>query len=634
MREYSTIAMLRRHQMISLMLLLVAMLSGCASEKAETEVPAPPVVIEEPQEPESMSLLLACAPANSNSALTRLAENVVQSGSTYRPITNFCFIAETTDGSNVTLSDCYVGNPTKLLDYTETPVDYRYYHSDRCSMMEYVNACLVYAKADAATPPTGVPSKVFNGSLVSVFPTHITSTTSTNEISFSLESILNATKAREVGGEITEGDLENWEKEVWALADALTGIANVPSWASSENAILKNLFENFVNHGNNLPGSAASVKQWISVLESAVAAYLDEESRPSGLSDQEISILNAIKTKIDNTSIANDNNYPRDVYLPDGAAALRWAEVKKQVGEEEVTMKKFVPQLETTTLDNINSVASFAYPPELYYFVDSGIKTSPKKMNYKDYDNNGVLTKTWNQFLALEDFYNTEVRSNTKTVIVTNPLQYAVARLLLKVKASDNELFYGDGTDEKIAINDGGTTNFIRLTGAIVCGQRPVNYQFVQPDNMNSEVKFVYDSQVGNDFFLTTTAFDAVGVKELHSLVLQSYDGEDVNVILEFEYTGTQAFKCLNGYVYPNTRFYLVGELKMDAITPVDANNIKDYEKRVFTQDYTTSVEMTVKTLKNAYNVLPSILSKNLEIGVMTTTKWIAATPQEAIVLD
>ena len=74
MRVYSTIVMLSRHQMICLMLLLVAMLSSCVSEQVETEVPVPPVV----EEPDSMSLLLACAPANSTQALTRLSDEVVQ----------------------------------------------------------------------------------------------------------------------------------------------------------------------------------------------------------------------------------------------------------------------------------------------------------------------------------------------------------------------------------------------------------------------------------------------------------------------------------------------------------------------------------------------------------------------------
>jgi len=72
----------------------------------------------------------------------------------------------------------------------------------------------------------------------------------------------------------------------------------------------------------------------------------------------------------------------------------------------------------------------------------------------------------------------------------------------------------------------------------------------------------------------------------------------------------------------------------MKDITPADPNNIKDHEKRVFTQDYTTSVEMTVKTLEKAYNVLPSILAKNLEIGVQTTPKWVAVKPTGPVIMD
>ena len=42
---------------------------------------------------------------------------------------------------------------------------------------------------------------------------------------------------------------------------------------------------------------------------------------------------------------------------------------------------------------------------------------------------------------------------------------------------------------------------------------------------------------------------------------------------------------------------------------------------------------MTVSSLAKAYNVLPNLLTSNLEIGVETTPQWIAATPT-AIRLD
>ena len=90
-------------------------------------------------------------------------------------------------------------------------------------------------------------------------------------------------------------------------------------------------------------------------------------------------------------------------------------------------------------------------------------------------------------------------------------------------------------------------------------------------------------------------------------------------------------FRCLNGYVYPNTHFYLVGEVKLPAGA---VNEADDYKRRVFTQDYTTTIQMTVSSLEKAYNVLPSINSQNLEIGVMTTPMWIAAVPSDPVVMD
>ena len=107
MRVYSTIAKFSLHQMICLMLLLVAMLSSCVSEQVEPEVPAPPVV----EEPDSMSLLLACAPENSTQALTRLADEVVQLNY-YRKITNFRFVAL----KNGVVTDCSIDNPSNSIN--------------------------------------------------------------------------------------------------------------------------------------------------------------------------------------------------------------------------------------------------------------------------------------------------------------------------------------------------------------------------------------------------------------------------------------------------------------------------------------------------------------------------------------
>ena len=595
MRVYSTIAKLSRHQMNCLMLLLVAMLSSCASEQVETEVPVPPVVVEEP---DSMSLLFACAPENSNRAQTRLTDEVVQLNDYYRKITNFRFVAL----KNGVVTDCLIDNPSDSINYysdNADVADFRYYHSSYCSMTIGSNGCLVYAKADNSN---NSDSKAYNGSLNAVIPNQVQSK---DEIQFSLESILDATEARESG----EGRAA-WEIEAWNLANALTNVVD-DSWKTSTNAILRNLLQRFTNNGADLPGSAASVKQWIAALGSAVDAYLGENTRPSGLNNQEIIILNAIKTKIDNTSISDDNNYPHDINLPDGAAALRW------------TGEKFEPQMQTTTLDDINSVSRFVYPPALYYFVESGLWTSRTARTFENYQEKSHWKATAeNDADAVQSLFSDggSVEKNTKTVAIADPLQYAVAHLTMGVQAGAESLEYGAGNTQTIPISD------LKLKGVIIGGQRPVDYKFKPIDNSLYDVSFVYDSQVNssNSKLSETSA-------TYQTLALQSYDGEDVNIILEFEYSGTTGFKCLNGYVHPGTRFYLVGEVKLDANA---INETDDYKKRVFTQDYTTTIDMTVKSLEKAYNVLPSLLSNSLEIGVMITPQWISAEPSGPVILD
>jgi hypothetical protein len=161
-----------------------------------------------------------------------------------------------------------------------------------------------------------------------------------------------------------------------------------------------------------------------------------------------------------------------------------------------------------------------------------------------------------------------------------------------------------------------------------VGGQRHVNYKFQQEGSEEASIKFVFDSQVKSNsddyYYLANSTTPANGPV---TLVYQSNDNENVPLILEFENRSGQAFYGVDQkIVYPNTRFYLVG-----TISAPTYDNSNDYTKRVFTQDYTTTVNAEVTSLAGAYNVLPNILSSNLEIGVETTPQWIAATPTTVV---
>ena len=595
-------------QMTSLMFMVLAVFSGCSSQAETTEVPVTPnpVVV---GEPEHMSL--AFASMTSSRAMTRLADEVVQqNGADYRSISDFHFVTIKNDVNGQSVSNAEVGKQESV-DKTNA----RFYHFGYCDMTLGSNGCLVYAKAVDATPSTAV----HNGTLKKTIPNYVSST---DQITFEPVSIISDAAVGEDG----------IPADAWTLANALTDIAQTQKednyWSALTNKDLKSLFINFTNSGYDLPGSAASVKKWIEAAK--VAAVSLSHSFDDGTIEEQIrqEIIAKATAYLSDDAIKN-SNYPQNINLPEGAAAVRWADTADG--------KKFVPQLHTTTLDDINSVSRFVYPPALYYFVESGIWTTSSKLEFSDYSNKS----TWkgNDANSVQGYIKsknsgteiTEIREDTKTVAVADPLQYAVAQLQVKVKVADavddTKLKY-NGTST-IAYTDDGTNHYFRLTGVIIGGQRTVGYNFKPLTNSDMDVKFVYDSQVPGGFVLKKNSTDV-----FNTLVLQSYDGEDVNVILEFEYTGGTAFKCLNGWVYPNTRFYLVGVAKMEDVQPADPNNIQDYEKRVFTQDRITAIQMTVSSLEKAYNVLPSILSKNLEIGVLTTPQWIAATPADAVRLE
>ena len=593
--------------MTSMVLAGSAMLLSC-SEQGSAFEPVPTVPTAPSSEPGPVRL--AFASALSSHAGTRLTSDIVQNTAPYRTIEDFRFFGIKKEGSTITSVSRSIVSNQDLKDHTDLGV--RYYHYNHCDMTRGVNGCLVYAKAKDVAKATPEATMAYNGSLS---PQMEDAVASTDDIYFEPVSIYD--------------DEETIPTEAENLANALTEIANVSanntSWATVNNPDLRSLFSHFTNYGYDLPGSTASVKAWILALRNAV------EPLPFGAGTIDRRIRDEIISKIDLfLSEDNDilkNNYPQDINLPDGAAALRWTDVVVN----EVTVKKFEPQLRTTTLDDINSVSRFVYPPALYYRVESGIWTSKEEVTFDQYkDKTKWKRASENDDEAVQSLFpdGGTITTDTKTVAIQDPLQYAVAQLQLKVKVdddNDNSQLKYDAQDHTIAYTDG-TNHYFRLTGVIVGGQRKVGYDFKPVTPSDVDVRFVYDSQVPSNFWLKKNSTD-----EVNTLVLQSYDHEDLNVILEFEYTGTTEFKCLNGYVYPHTRFYLVGELKADDFTSGDDDNNKD---RIFTQDYTTSIQMTVKSLEKAYNVLPSILAKNLEIGVMTTPMWKAAQPSDPVIME
>ena len=561
---------------------------------------------------------------------TRMADDVVQTNSA-RPYDILRIIPMI--GNNI---DPQSFTNQEIVHKTTPKADF--YHYGNCDMSAGVNKCIVYAKAQAVAL---VNSKAHNGSLTVLyddntldpleypdnFPT-INAETDISKISFSPVSMLANEDIGDNPGSNPEtpGDYD----DAWALANYLTTIANasveVPGdtyyWRTYNDNTLKILFQNFTNNVNNastgqaLAGSATNVKKWASLLKSALESQsFDEGSVAKKLKDRILTLID------DPSSITS--TYPRNYDLPDGAAVLQWVETTNG----NTTTGSFVPQTQTTTLANINSISRYVYPPELYYFVNSDIRCKESQVDYQTVYGSST---NWEGFLSEAEFVNanpaddiTAVTGTTKAVALKDPVQYAVAHLQVSAKAAGS---FTDVNGQEVTMND----NF-PLTGVIVGGQRAVDYQFEPTTTSDENVKFVYDSEVNeyDDEHETYAHYLTTSFQELaNTLVLQTNDEEDVTIILEFENkSGSQFYGVNNEIIYPDTRFYLVGTIPYNAGEGGDDISAG----RVFTKAYTTVVNLTVNSLANAYNVLPNILTSDLEVGVEVMTKWIAAKPTTVV---
>lgn len=442
---------------------------------------------------------------------------------------------------------------------------YNTYYVDRCYLMTGTNRMLVYGKAKPAHSDASYDPTV-HGKL-SDLPTI---RTKTENIQFSLSSIRESTEAH---------------ADAQALASYMTSIANTTGWSTTDDPTLKSYYLDFIRMGSEgaglMSGAAANIKAFVAALRALLTSRSDDLST-------------AIIASIDATDISG-NTYPRSIGLPDGAAVIRW------------TGSAFTVRTTTTTLDNINGINRYTYPAEMMFFTDSPIRTSAEEVSKATYQNN--TDKLWAAFL--NTYYNgsTAVNTDTKAVAVENPLQYGVAKLNLTLTGMYHTL--SDAKNEVVLNAD---MAHMPLTGVIIGGQHTVGFN-MKPQGEQTDVdgRFIYETNID------ATSLATEGYKS-STLVLQSYDNEKVPVILEFENNTGYAFTGKDGTVYPGARFYLIG------MTDPDGQGTGDYANRVFTQDYITTMTMSVTSLAKAYTCMPDLLAPRLEIGVQVVTKWIQAT--------
>lgn len=574
---------------------------------------------------------LALSLPASTAPRTRMTTDVTQSNGNFRGIQRLSIIPFTKQGkiTSTDMPSYYESEP--IVSTSWTVPENTVHHYQKVHLMKGVASFLTYGQAAAVTGG----KKDVNGSLIpkvegqsqtaGIMPERMA--VSPANLTFELEKIY---KESDVPAGAT------------AIANYLTHIARAEgkinpgtedeetiSWKDANDAWLQLLYMNFINQNdqetNIIPGSARNVKAFVSTLYRRLAAmnYNDGTIEKAIVNDILDRIENytgvtceGVGTELMVTSLGTYDSYPNNLDLPDGAAAVLWTDVV----ENEVTVKKFVPQTVTTLGAPINTINRFTYPPELYYYSNSRIKTSNTEVLANDYK----LYPQWTDVLANLYPYDNVVGGDTKAVAIKEPLQYGVAHLSATIASASTSSSLPDADGNLIDVEYQSKPSF-PVTGIIICGQRPVDFEFKVKTTATGDELFIYDRHLGGSPYLKVGTVSG----PFETLALQNEDGKDVTIMLELENQSGKNFKGEDGIVYNGTKFYLTGIIKLSESS--NKSEKEDVNKRVFTQDHTTTVKMTVQTLAHAYNVMPNILSGRLEIGVDIKLDWVGTTPTTVI---
>ena len=520
---------------------------------------------------------------------TRLSDQVTQiaEGVTARNVQDFHIIPYRVKGTITANDDPLLGQPSGLNRVTNTT--YHYYGTPY-EVTTGTASFLCYCRAI----PLGDASQRTNGSITTP---NLDVRMSTGDIYFAPTPIYDENN-------VAADDALNIATALNTIAHAHTTSGSIYEWRDTNNSHLKILFDAFTNkdeHGENhlMAASSANVKALVEELQTAVGKL-----NTAGWTETDKELTTAILKAIDESKILSASGFPAgfpaSIGLPDGAAVVRW------------NGSNFVTQTEATTMAMMVSQNRYCYPAELYFYTNSQINTSNKEIKSSDYEN-----KDWTDVLELYENKNASVNGNTRAVAIREPLRYGVGSLKATVTAESTVLKDADGTSITL------TSTSFPLKGLLISGQYKQGFDFKPTDDINEYV--LYDSQIPTDTYLALPSGTA---RTFTTLTFQSKEeSTPIKVVLEFENNSGVKFRGVNGLVYPDTKFYLIGEL-----TPLaNPDPTKDYEKRVFTQGYTTQATLKVPGLAKAYNVIPDLWSARLEVGVEVKTDWILSTTSNAI---
>ena len=367
----------------------------------------------------------------------------------------------------------------------------------------------------------------------------------------------------------------------------------------------------------------------------------------------------------------NLNGYPfEDFGVPEGAAQLGFYYEGQNVGGTVKTKDEFYYRhpnfpLVNPTMEEFEP-RKYLYPAELWYYVNSPIRTTSSDVTVASYPD-GITP--WNTDSNWSSWtFPGKVEGSTRGVAVVNSINYGVAMLKTNVVFKDGTTVLEDNRYELTNHAESNKTIApadaqIELRGVLVGGVNPrMNWQFTRKYTTTGTHEGLGDLSLFDgviyDHSIASATVPTPDGSPNYTLVYDNYNSSedeanqnDVYVALEFVNNG-DAFYGRDNMIPNGGVFYLVAKIEkpnadqrntLHAAFPsdhqippvygVDGEDVPvgkyagESKKiaRVFIQDFVTNATFRIGqySLQNAYYSVPDLRASQMSLGLSVDLQWI-----------
>lgn len=554
---------------------------------------------------------------------TRMSANAAQQNSNFRGISNMTLLPFTEKPAAGKISTSFIDLKQNTNAFESDGSDYanqgRYIYRD-VQIPIGTKHFVFYGKATGTETTTTDPDKLFEKGYLSNNLSGTTGTTvSLDNTNFALQKI---NETLDLNG-ATSGTDKSYRKVLKALQDVtgtkVTDGATTIEW----NNITTSATDMKLNHAEKLwdafktlkAGSANSVRITLENLKkSAGVTTLGAETATVDGDGLLKTLVKNIETAL--TILGTNNIFPADFKLPDGAIA--------------VTYDNTSGNWKYNTPVDMNSAsinyAKITYPASLDYFVSSPARARDDASTGLT-DGKWPTNEDWTKDQATWTDWGNEVKNTTRTIALEKAIQYGVANLELTINAKANTLSDnaknngGQVADQNVDV----TGNKLVMTGVLIGGQ-PTQVEWnYEPKTTGATFDLtIYDKKMNG---AATENGINVPVKPTastpnYTLVLDNNYASTKPIYVAVELVNKTGidFYGFDGMIPADGKFYLIGKLDPTDGTTVGEN--PNRVERVFLKDYTTKANLTIKDLKNAYNVIPDLRSTAISVGLAVNLEW------------